>query len=282
MAIAHPYSKPGREDDPGHQQHLLPQIPPSPTLTDPDMILPFEGSERESSTPSPPFSLPSVSQLQTAYGMRPQSDDPNLATSLSGNNNNSNNRTQKANFSRRTWAHDGNDLTNRRLSAIGEEEAASSGVFPVHLSVPAEEGEMGIPDSPLLPEKPGANGARDAAGWSSSSSTVSGASEADGSLKQNGHAASREGEELDFSGENHTSLDHNAPSTGEVSASASPSMVGTSMVPVAEGSTGDEFSSAILGSEAERILDNAKKRLTVCILTGLDMKTNGSSSWKAT
>ena len=29
--------------------------------------------------------------------------------------------------------------------------------------------------------------------------------------------------------------------------------------------SGDELSSAILSNEAERILDNAKKRLTVCI-----------------
>lgn len=36
------------------------------------------------------------------------------------------------------------------------------------------------------------------------------------------------------------------------------------MAPVAEeGGPGEEFSSAILSSEAERILDNAKKRLTV-------------------
>ena len=197
--------------------------------------------------------------------MRPQRDDPSLhPTSLSATSS-GNNRAQKANnFSRRTWTHDGNDLANRRLSAIGEEDAATSGVFPVQLSVPAEEGEMGVPDSPLLPDQPESNGASNAAGWSSSSSTVSGASEAEGSLKQNGYAASHEGEDQDLSGDNHAFLNLNPPASGEVSVSASPSMVGTSMVPVAEGSTGDEFSSAILGSEAERILDNAKKRLTVC------------------
>lgn len=43
---------------------------------------------------------------------------------------------------------------------------------------------------------------------------------------------------------------------------------GTPLAPVAEGGApGEDFSSVILSSEAERILDNAKKRLTVC--TGL-------------
>lgn len=40
---------------------------------------------------------------------------------------------------------------------------------------------------------------------------------------------------------------------------------GTPLAPVAEGGgPGEESSSVILSSEAERILDNAKKRLTVC------------------
>lgn len=61
---------------------------------------------------------------------------------------------------------------------------------------------------------------------------------------------------------------------------------GTPLAPVAEGDgPGEEFSSVILSSEAERILDNAKKRLTVRARNWLNCiarETDVFSSWRET
>lgn len=242
-----------------HQQRQPPpQIPPSPTLTNPDMILPCDEGERESSTPSPPFGLPSLSHLQAFYGMRLQ-NEPGTDTGMGAVQNGAAfGRLQKQNFSRRMWMYE--DAANRRLSDIGEEEVPSQtriGESPGNLFV--QKGQNMLGDAPTF-HGPMESSAGEAEGWSSSSSTISGSSELGVIKPQNGYTNSYSGNDANLHGVN------DAPSTmptgnGEASTTKLPN----NMVPVSEeAGPGDEFSSAILSSEAERILDNAKKRLTVC------------------
>lgn len=94
-----------------------------------------------------------------------------------------------------------------------------------------------------------------AGAWSSSSSTISGASDRDGAR---GYAASREVSQVD-------QANLHGAGAPEMTSEEKPRQNNSekNMTPVTEGGPGEEFSSAILSSEAERILDNAKKRLTV-------------------
>lgn len=236
----------GDGDETEHQQHgPPPPIPPSPTLTNPDMILPFDEGERESSTPSPPFKqLPSLSHLQAFYGGVRQMNESDGAPGQPYS------RVQK-NFPRHTWLHEGQDMASRRLSDIGEEEVPSPRLGP----------PIGLPPSGLANSTThGQTEEKEPGAWSSSSSTISGASDRNGSKTQNGYAASRDGGGVDLHGVNQAL---NAVPRGDDGGSQSNTQ--KKMAPVAEeGGPGDEFSSAILSSEAERILDNAKKRLTVC------------------
>lgn len=246
-------------DDGQHQPP--PAIPPSPTLTNPDMILPENEGERESQTPSPPFNLPSLSHLQAFYGytnnntlnLNNDNDNDNhmaggassigVAYSLA---NTANTRTSKKNFSRHT---------GHRLSDIGEEDgpgplppprsSSRTGRFPVSASSTGQDWR-GMAGSPAMRGRTGEE--------SGNNSTVNGTSQ---------QSQQREGsDQKAVPGKVHSlhmgvndMINHNADSRGV-----------TPLAPVAEGSgPGDEFSSAILSSEAERILDNAKKRLTVCI-----------------
>lgn len=218
-----------------------PPIPPSPTLTNPDMILPCDDGERESSTPSPPLKLPSLSHLQASYGMRlPNgSDGSGAGAGVPGQ---PYSRVQK-NFPRHTWLHEGLDAS-RRLSDIGEEEVPSPrlGGFPGGLS-PGQIKGIG----------------HTAAAWSSSGSPVNGPSGRDVKKVQNGYAASRDG-----GGVNPPGVNQGREAIARGEGDGARSNTDKNMAPVAEeGGPGEEFSSAILSSEAERILDNAKKRLTV-------------------
>lgn len=204
---------------------------PSLTLTDPDMILPY-GSERESQTPSPPSQLVYLSNLNARY-----SGDAH-----------SNGRSKK-NFSRH-WSND--DVNNRRLSDIGEELSPSRlGDFD------DEDGprDEGMASSPGTREQLAAPETGEYAG-SSSSSTVSAGSTRASTAKQ----ASSPQSAAELSPNPADGV--NKRENGDVSRTGLPSTVIASTAAKGKG-PGDEFSSAILSSEAERILENAKKRLTL-------------------
>ncbi|KAJ5152037.1 hypothetical protein N7492_010332 [Penicillium capsulatum] len=213
---------------------------PSLTLTDPDMILPYDGSERESSTPSPPSQLVYLSNLNARYN----SADPQAG---------SNAPRPKKNFSRHAWNTE-EGSSNRRLSDIGEElSPARIGGFD---DEPARASPQVLASSPVLPEYT-APETKENVAWSSSNSTVSAGS----------HQPSREV----TSPQNVNNVNNTAtPAPVEPAPISSedevkPGIPDSSVIAsAAKGKgPGDEFSSAILSSEAERILENAKKRLTL-------------------
>ncbi|KAH1363883.1 hypothetical protein KXX63_005431 [Aspergillus fumigatus] len=224
-----------------HQHRQSPPIiPPSPTLSNPDMILPFDEGERESSTPSPPFNLPSLSHLQAFYRDKtlpnlPGTDSPHSAPyGPSG-------RPPKKNFPRHTWLQDSRDAS-RRLSDIGEEDTGSSprkGEGSGNLSLASHGSASRLASSPVLHER-GEKETRDQKTWSSSSgSTISVVSVSEPPPQE--------------VTPNHA--DGSGVSTNEE--------VQGVMSIVKEKGPDDELSSAILESEAERILENAKKKLTL-------------------
>jgi hypothetical protein len=197
---------------------------PSLTLPDPDMILPYEG-ERESQTPSPP-------QIAYLSHLNSRNYDPNAPMAVGSR--------QKKNFSRSAWTHEDVNVS-RRLSDIGEElSPARSDSFDESESGGAHEST-----SPL----PGQHEAE-----SSSSSTIS--------------AGSRRASEA-----RSPQIDRDVAAAQAEVVKAQASVVGASPTLAASNSVasaaaegkgpGEEFSSAILSSEAERILENAKKRLNV-------------------
>ncbi|KAJ5315827.1 hypothetical protein N7476_006134 [Penicillium atrosanguineum] len=204
---------------------------PSLTLTDPDMILPY-GSDRESQTPSPPSQLVYLSNLNARYCVDAHS-----------------NGRPKKNFSRH-WAND--DVNNRRLSDIGEELSPSRlGGFDEEDS-PRDQGTTSSPDTE---EQLTAPETGEYAG-SSSSSTVSAGSTRASTAKQ---ASSPQ---IATEPSPNPAESVNKPGNGDVGKTGLPSTVVASTAAKGKG-PGDEFSSAILSSEAERILENAKKRLTL-------------------
>ncbi|KAF7594107.1 hypothetical protein BBP40_010105 [Aspergillus hancockii] len=236
-------------EDGRHQRQLPPAIPPSPTLSNPDMILPYE-VERESSTPSPPFNLPSLSHLQSFYNNRPFPSDNNGNGAAPVFH-----RPQKKPFPRHTWQHDALEAS-RRLSDIGEEDTSSNSSvvgFGPSLQVTHNRRPAGSPASQRVAEDPEAKEAGERS--SSSSSTISGASEPsslEGSkTRQAGQGASQVGRVVD--------QDQLIEAVRIMKESANGRVVSTTE----EGGPGDELSSVILSGEAERILENAKKRLTL-------------------
>lgn len=238
-----------------HQQPP-PPIPPSPTLSNPDMILPFDNNERENSTPSPPFNLPSLSHLQSFYENRTNypSGQNNLDPTRIGAP-----RPQKKAFPRHTWMHEGHDAASRRLSDIGEEDSASPYRHGFITRNPqGMTRQSRVLDSPVSfreAENPDVTETR--AHSSSSSSTISGASETsswDGAKgRTSDYVAAQDSygstndlrAAIDLSSSTQSSA--NAPSANE------------------DGGPGEDLSAeVILESEAERILENAKRRLSVC------------------
>lgn len=209
---------------------------PSLTLPNPDMILPYK-DDRQSQTPSPP-------QIAYLSHLNSRQSDPNASTSAPSR--------QKKNFSRHAWTHDDVNAS-RRLSDIGEE------LSPTRSQGFGDSDEQDLASSPLLHEHGDQN--RDNPTWSSSNSTIS--------------AGSRRASASKDVSEAHNGRDE-SPVHPEVARAQATAVVGTaggSSVPAsnavasaaAEGKgPGEEFSSAILSSEAERILENAKKRLNVC------------------
>ncbi|KAA8652077.1 hypothetical protein EYZ11_005565 [Aspergillus tanneri] len=254
-----PYSTFSAVEDVSHPPRYPPPIPPSPTLSNPDMILPFDQKERESSTPSPPFNLPSLSHLQSFYGSQQYPADFGGDATEDGIHAPAN-RPQKKGFPRHTWQHEGHEA-GRRLSDIGEEDASSA----THLSGLSVrnpgviEHDDGLAGSPL-PHRVEETENQDTGTWSSSSSsTISGASEASSQetkVRANGPAVSHEVHSM---GHDQLREKVRAIETGTNGDSSRLSVVSTTE----EGSPVDEMSSVVLSSEAERILENAKQRLTL-------------------
>ena len=211
---------------------------PSLTLTDPDMILPYGGSERESSTPSPPSQLVYLSNLNARYN----SNDPHATSGGAGG------RSKKT-FSRSAWNHD--DVTSRRLSDIGEEQSPAR---MDEFDGKRVGQEQGLATSPSLRNQLAAPDAKENTAWSSSSSTVS-AGSTRASKEPISQQNSRDASPNNTEGANKDDgANANKAGLPEKSIIAS---AATGKGP------GEELSSAILSSEAERILENAKKRLTV-------------------
>lgn len=222
-------------------------VPPSPTLTNPDLILPCEDGERETSPPSPPFNLPSLSHLQASYGMRLPSESTGGPAQTYG-------RLQ-VNSPRHMFFHDPVDAASRRLSDIGEEEVPSEARSGASITVTPGN----VLANRVARGQMESDTAKESGAWSSSSSTVSGVSERNGTKGQNGYVASRDGGGMNLHGVD-KALDANSGDEGDEPRSN----MDNNMAPAVEGGgPGEDFSSAILSSEAERILDNAKKRLTV-------------------
>ncbi|KAL2832143.1 hypothetical protein BDW59DRAFT_139780 [Aspergillus cavernicola] len=231
-------------------QHPPPPIPPSPTLSNPDMILPFDDNERENSTPSPPFNLPSLSNLQSFYETR--TDNYSNGHALSpAQNTNAPRAAQKKVYPRHTWTHEGHDAASRRLSDIGEEDYTSplrhGGMVRTSQVMSQHGSTRGPPSSPLRTENPDLAETRTHS--SSSGSTISGASEASSLDGSKGgctdYVTSQESRGAKGDpGRSNGAQTANAPATNE------------------EG-PGEDMSSVILESEAERILENAKKRLSL-------------------
>ncbi|KAJ5794135.1 hypothetical protein N7457_000734 [Penicillium paradoxum] len=203
------------------------------------MILPYEG-ERESQTPSPPR----IAYLSHLNSRNPS--DPNAPTMAVPSR-------QKKNFSRHAWTHDDVNVS-RRLSDIGEElsPARSEGF---------DDSDTGqeLASSPLLHGQHD-DQSRDNAAWSSSNSTISAGS----------RRASTSKEVSEVQNERNETPVH--PEVARAQVTAVVGTAGGTSVPAssavasaaAEGKgPGEEFSSAILSSEAERILENAKKRLNL-------------------
>ncbi|KAF3384743.1 hypothetical protein F1880_002297 [Penicillium rolfsii] len=225
---------------------------PSLTLTNPDMILPFDGSERQSQTPSPPTQLVYLNNLNARY---------NAADSHAGSGH------PKKSFTRHR-AHDDTNAS-RRLSDIGEEMSpARSDKFDDsgaeasrHQRQHQFQQRQGSTGSPLPRNQlavPGNQDSANAAWRSSSSSTVS---------AQSGRtsAGTSSPQPMPETSPNSHAVENGNKSDSGNGVKTGPGLPDSSIVASAAKSKGpgEEFSSAILSSEAERILENAKKRLTL-------------------
>ncbi|QKX56030.1 uncharacterized protein TRUGW13939_03130 [Talaromyces rugulosus] len=195
------------------------EAPPSPTLTNPDMILPFD-HERESSTPSPPFRFASSETHVSQNSDYNYHED--LDTSAGGAGGLAPSRPPRP-----RWTYEGH-APSRPLSDIGEEDIqaispALGGRFPRNT--------LGVPD-------------RETDSCSTASSSTLSAGSA--------HRAAQNGARPDSKHNSYTSqssIDAARAQTSAALVSGDPQL--------------EENSSAILSSEAERILENAKKRLTL-------------------
>ncbi|KAL4905881.1 hypothetical protein BDW74DRAFT_152220 [Aspergillus multicolor] len=238
-----------------HHQHPPPVIPPSPTLSNPDMILPFDDNERENSTPSPSFNLPSLSHLQSFYEGR---------TNYTNGYNNldpartSAPRTQKKAFPRHTWMNEGHDAASRRLSDIGEEETGSPYRAMRNSQGMAVARQSRVLDSPAsIREADNASeGAENRAHSSSSGSTISAASETSSWDETKARADYVAAQERRRSRDDRGAAPGPGPSSGAQTSANAP-------VANEEGGPDEDLSAVILESEAERILENAKRRLSL-------------------
>lgn len=226
MATSHHTFIPNRFDSSERKRSLVEQVtqlpeapaevPPSPTLTNPDMILPFD-NERESSTPSPPFPFASSEShngqlLQSNYygDLSNSAGDAGLAPSRPP---------------RPRWTYEGH-APSRPLSDIGEED--------IQALSPTLGGRF-----PRAPDREA-----DSCSTASSSTISAGNAQLKPAAQETHHNGSKRSSYASQS------------SIEAARAQASDALVSGDSHP-------EENSSAILSSEAERILENAKKRLTV-------------------
>ena len=275
------------DQDDDSQYHHVSSVPPSPTLSNPDMILPDEG-ERQSQTPSPPFNLPSLSHLQAFYSggavppaqgeyasgggypansrgkkMTENAADASSMTGPIGVAYSLSNSSSSGNTGSTSRASSSKNLLPRhntsvhRLSDIGEEEGPSPppkrassqlGRFPVN-APPAGQDWRALAASQARTVENGVSGQNKDPGSrsSSSNSTLSGNANGDSSQQQQTQQTPQKQQEPEVQGMKRNTLN-----------------MGVNDVPVNNAGGRDEVASAVLSNEAERILDNAKKRLTVC------------------
>ncbi|OKL59859.1 hypothetical protein UA08_04479 [Talaromyces atroroseus] len=208
-----------------YRTDVPPEIPPSPTLTNPDMILPDDG-ERQSSTPSPPFQF--------------SSSDSHMLQAPGGDayyhSNGSSYRPPPP-----RWTYDGH---GRPLSDIGEEDFQPS---------PSSGGRYTSDRYP---------------GKSDSDSIGSGSTISVGSQQRRRQQQQQQQEEENVRtaepGDHETDLDSKRNSlVSQRSIERARAQAGDALASGPLQSSEEESSSAILSSEAERILENAKRRLTL-------------------
>ncbi|KAL2011606.1 hypothetical protein VTN00DRAFT_4324 [Thermoascus crustaceus] len=246
-------------------------VPPSPTLTNPDMILPYDDNERESSTPSPPFGL-SAGPSNIQQSLLPRNHY--FQRSTSGGNNadisageigvaiSMPSGTEKKTFPRNTWTYEGHE-PGRPLSDIGEEEDSGSPERSRELnqSTYAMSQSNGIAGSYTLHAGSEPRQDDERSSSSASSSTVSAGSDHRqwDKFKRRGSA---EGAQQGKNGAGSQGVTQDSGESGRYSGTGYRS--GSSMASIEEeDASGDETASVILSSEAERILENAKRRLTL-------------------
>ncbi|ODH50830.1 hypothetical protein GX48_02971 [Paracoccidioides brasiliensis] len=273
----------------------IPASFPSPTLTNPDMILPYDG-ERECSTPSPPFrplKLPSpehsgyrCNSIQADNGMHASSG---IGVAVSAMANAPHNCPQRNPPPRNNWVFAGHRV-RPPLSDIGEESPTRSR-WGGDDDADTEVSDMVLGGSPVLKSQWGSSNGElgndrkrdgncdpedcsaedddddDGASCSASSSTISAPSE-----------ILDKWEEFRTAGGSRASVTHSKDATemwnkihSHESGRASRDFAGMESgkdtddiraINEDDGVADDEISSTILSKEAERILENAKKKLT--------------------
>ncbi|KAJ5893968.1 hypothetical protein N7495_005659 [Penicillium taxi] len=205
------------------------------TLTDPDMILPYNGSERESSTPSPPSQLVYLSNLSARYN-----EDPYSLTA-------SGSRSKKK-ISRHARAYEEEVNFNRRLPDI-EETSPRQIIRDDDKRMGQGQGqEQGREISTVLDQSSRGNSENSELNSSNSSPSLISTLSAGSVIAPNGR--------------NISPIQSVAADSQKLANGGLPdSSLIASIVKVK--APGEEHSSVVLSREAERILENAKKRLTL-------------------
>ncbi|KAL1853066.1 hypothetical protein Plec18167_005724 [Paecilomyces lecythidis] len=245
-----------RGDDQNQDQEAMQlSVPPSPTLTNPDMILPWDDNERQQSTPSPPFNLPSLESLanmHSSYGgqyfQQEANQDAGADNSQIGVAISVPARPEKRVFPRNMWLYEGHE-PGRPLSEIGEEDDASPppsrGREGPYLTVPQSTSSSRSSSATARDE-------RSESRSSGSSSTISAGSHAQQWNRRVPSVQNLQSSETNGSGTHRVQQENREGAH----------YAGTGLKADEEGSN-EDASSAILTNEAERILENAKRRLSL-------------------
>lgn len=209
------------------------EVPPSPTLTNPDMILPDDG-ERQSSTPSPPFQLSSSDAHMLQSGLDPSGRSGGYYHSNESTAHDVGTAPMSYRPPRPRWTYESH-AHGRPLSDIGEEDFQPS---------PPTYGGGYTSD-----QRHSAKSDSDSVG---SGSTIGAGRKQQPDLATAGswgHETNMDSKRSSFASQ--TSMER-------ARAQASNALDSGALQTSEEDST-----SAVLSSEAERILENAKRRLTV-------------------
>lgn len=197
------------------------------TLTDPDMILPY-GNDRESSTPSPPSQLVYLSNLSARY-----TEDP-YSSSASGSR-------SKKKYSRHVRSYE-EEVNSSRLPNIEETSPRQYGRDDDKRAQ-----EQGREISTVMNQS--SLDSKENLPLTSSNSSLRSSVSAGSLIAPNGRNSS-----MNHSGpvDSHKNANGDLPDGSAVASTLKVK------------APGEEHSSVVLSREAERILENAKKRLTVC------------------